>query len=213
VYVSVAEAGDHVERSAVIFDLDGTLTRPILDFDAMRAEIGGVTGPILEAMASMSDDARRRAEGILARHELLAAQRSQLYDGAVDLVDRLRRHGFGVAILTRNSRRCTRLVLAMHGLKVDALRTREDGAVKPSAEPVLALCRQLGAAPGRSWMVGDYHFDILSGAAAGTRTILMIGEAEAPAFAVEADFVVRRLGDVWPIVTDAATNETCMPTI
>jgi len=29
---------------AVIFDLDGTLTEPLLDFDAMRAEIGLAPG-------------------------------------------------------------------------------------------------------------------------------------------------------------------------
>ena len=37
-------------RSAVIFDLDGTITRPFLDFDAIRREMGLPHGlPILEA--------------------------------------------------------------------------------------------------------------------------------------------------------------------
>ena len=36
--------------AAAIFDLDGTLTRPVLDFNAIRREIGDVEGPLLEAM-------------------------------------------------------------------------------------------------------------------------------------------------------------------
>ena len=36
-------------RSVVIFDLDGTITEPYLDFDTIRAKVG-VEGPILEAM-------------------------------------------------------------------------------------------------------------------------------------------------------------------
>ncbi len=199
-------------RSAVIFDLDGTLTRPILDFDAIRAEIGGISGPILEALTHLSEHDRRRAETILDRHELLAAERCELYEGAAELIRQLRAAGYAVAVLTRNSRRCAQLVVDRGGLAIDALRTREDGAVKPSAEPVLALCRALNATPGRSWMVGDFHFDILSGRAAGTRTILMIGDGPAPAYADEADFVVRRLPEVWPLVANAAKTDPCTPT-
>jgi len=37
---------------AVIFDLDGTITRPYFDFDAIREEMGldRNSGPVLEAM-------------------------------------------------------------------------------------------------------------------------------------------------------------------
>ena len=44
---------------AVIFDLDGTLTEPVLDFDAMRAEIGLTGGTILEQLEQL--DAPRRS--------------------------------------------------------------------------------------------------------------------------------------------------------
>ena len=45
---------------AVIFDMDGTLTKPCLDFDAIRAEMGLSGEPILEAMARMTPDERAR---------------------------------------------------------------------------------------------------------------------------------------------------------
>ncbi|MCO6435818.1 MAG: HAD-IA family hydrolase [Phycisphaerae bacterium] len=185
--------------SAVIFDLDGTLTRPILDFDLIRAELG-VTGPILEALEHLDTDARRHAELVLDRHERDAAERAELYEHALEIVAECRAAGHPVAILTRNTRACAELVLRRFEIEIDALRTREDGAVKPSPEPVLSLCRQLSADPHQSWLIGDFHFDILSGKSAGTRTVLMIGDAPPPAFAEEADFVIRCLSELRAIL-------------
>ena len=42
---------------------------------------------------------------------------------------------------------------------------------------VKILNEELCADPRRSWMIGDYLFDILSGKAAGTKTVLMAGDA------------------------------------
>ena len=52
---------------AVIFDLDGTITEPFFDFDAIREEIGMSrdAGPILEAMQKMPLGERKGAEQIL----------------------------------------------------------------------------------------------------------------------------------------------------
>ena len=80
------------------------------------------------------------------------------------------------------------------------MRTRDDGAIKPSAEPLLSLCRELEAAPHESWMVGDYLFDIQSGRAAGTKTVLMTGDRQRPDFADQAHHVIARLVDLLPIV-------------
>jgi len=190
-----------MERSAVIFDLDGTLTRPHLDFDAIRAEIGIAAGPILEAMEAMTPSDRNRAERIVERHEVEAASNSQLYQGTRETLVTLRERDFPIAILTRNSRSNVDFVLNKHALVVDAIRTREDGAIKPSPEPVLSICKELCADPRRSWMVGDFLFDILSGKSAGTRTVLMIGDDEPPEYAAQADFVIRRLGELIPLVT------------
>lgn len=186
-------------NSAVIFDLDGTLTQPILDFDAIRAELG-ITGTILEAMEHMTPQTRRHAEAVLDRHERDAAERAVPFDGAAQVVAACRAAGHPVAVLTRNSRPCAELVLRRFEIVVDALRTREDGEVKPSPEPVLALCRQLAADPRRSWMVGDFLFDIISGRSAGAKTVLMIGDTQAPEFADQADFVIARLCELHAIL-------------
>ncbi len=76
----------------VIFDMDGTLTRPCLDFDRIREEIG-VSEPILEAMQSMSQADLARSEAILERHEALAAANSELQPGAAEVVAAIRSDG------------------------------------------------------------------------------------------------------------------------
>lgn len=188
-----------MNQSAVIFDLDGTITKPNLDFDAVRSEIG-IQGPILEAMADMDPVARRRAEEVLLRHEREAAEDATLQDQAVEVIDACRKAGYSVAILTRNARPAVQIVLDKFAIRVDALRTREDGAIKPSPEPILALCEELGVNPTQSWMVGDFLFDIQSGRAAGARTVLMIGDQALPAFSDQADFVIRKLSQLLPLL-------------
>lgn len=187
-------------RSAVIFDFDGTITEPFLDFNTIRAEIGIPPGPVLEALETMDDADRRRAEAILKRHEWEAARSASLQEGAVDVLASLRAKGHPIAILTRNARATVDYVLNTFGIVVDAVRTREDGAIKPSPEPVLAICEELSAEPLRSWVVGDYLFDILSGRSAGTRTVLMVGDRPLPEFADQADHVIRRLSELPPII-------------
>jgi HAD superfamily hydrolase (TIGR01509 family) len=189
-----------VGKSAVIFDLDGTLTRPQLDFDAIRKEIGLPAGPILESIAELDAAGAQRAMGILERHEWHAAENAVLHDGAVEVVSACHGQGHGVGLLTRNSRLVVDHFIEVHGFAFDAIRTRDDGAIKPSPAPVLSICSELGAEPRRSFMVGDFLFDILSGSAAGAKTILMVGDDPEPEFAGRADYVIQRLEELLAIV-------------
>ena len=190
-------------RGAVIFDLDGTITRPVLDFDAIRSELGLTGGPVLEAVDAMEPADREQALKVLERHERWAAENSTLQPGAVEMLGELRRLGHPVAILTRNARRWTRVVLEKHGLTVDAVRCREDGAIKPSSIPILDLCQELGAPVERSWMVGDHSIDIQAGRAGGVRTVLLVADRERPACADDADHVVSGLEEILPLVLQA----------
>jgi HAD superfamily hydrolase (TIGR01509 family) len=160
---------------AVIFDLDGTLTEPLLDFDAMRAEIGLPPGPILEQLAGADAETRARAEEILRRHELHAIARATLADGCAELLARLAVLGIPAAILTRNVREAVDTFARAFGFAFAAVYTREDGPHKPSPAGVLALCEKMGAAPADTLVVGDYKFDILAGRAAGCSTALVLG--------------------------------------
>lgn len=182
-----------VTRGMIIFDLDGTLTVPVLDFDAIRAEIGLPPGPILEAVERLDQSERMRALAILETHERAAARDAILQEGAAEALARLRGTGLPIAILTRNARDRAEEVIARFDLRIDALRTRDDGVIKPSPEPIFELCKATGTDPRKSWMIGDHLFDIRSGASAGCTTVLMVGDTEPPGYASEADHVITRL--------------------
>ena len=188
------------DPQAVIFDMDGTLTRPALDFDRIRTEIG-VDEPILEAIARLSPADRVRAETILERHEAVAAAGSELQPGAAEVVAAIQAGGLPVVLMTRNSRRSVEALMERHDLTFDMVRTREDGPSKPSPEPILAICRVLDVDPQSAWTIGDYHYDILCGAAAGAVTVLLLdAAAERPKWADEADHVIHELSQLLPLL-------------
>lgn len=188
----------------VIFDLDGTLTVPMLDFDAIRAEIGLPPGPILESLAGLADGPRAQALKVLERHERAAAEHAILHNGAAATLHTIRERRYPIAVLTRNARRWTELVIARHSLTVDALRTRDDGVIKPSPEPIHALCRETQCDPSASWMVGDHLFDLQSGRSAGCRTVLMIGDRPPPEYANQADHLITDLAELLDLLPTTA---------
>jgi HAD superfamily hydrolase (TIGR01509 family) len=181
---------------AVIFDMDGTLTRPLLDFAAIRADIGlAADDPILETMARMTPGARRRAEAVLRRHEDAAARESELNDGAAELLTRLAGQKVPLGLLTRNTRRSVRFICRKHGLAFDAVVTRHDAAPKPSPEGVLKLCAALAVAPAEACVVGDYAFDVDSGRAAGCGTVAVL-HGRRPTWAERAEVRVDSLTEL-----------------
>src|SRR5437016_3463277 len=96
--------------------MDGTLTQELLDFDAIRAEIGLGAGGILEQIAHMNTVDRARAEEILHRHEMTAADACELQPRAMETLAELKRRGITTALLTRNSGACAERILGRHGL-------------------------------------------------------------------------------------------------
>src|SRR5438552_3035248 len=63
---------------AMLFDMDGTLTAPFLDFDLIKAEMGIGDQPILEALGKLDNPNRQAAESVLHRHEQRCAAECKL---------------------------------------------------------------------------------------------------------------------------------------
>lgn len=188
---------------AILFDMDGTLTQPMLDFPRIKAEMGIGHRPILEALSTMTADARDAAERILHRHEIEASEQSILNDGCHDLLQWLAHRSIRTAIVTRNSLRSAATVLARHGLSFAAVITRDDGLYKPDPAPLRLACERLGVKVNQAWMVGDGQYDIEAGNAAGMRTIWISHGQERP-FAAEPADAIDRLCDLRPLVEQAA---------
>ncbi|MHC4961223.1 MAG: HAD family hydrolase [Planctomycetota bacterium] len=189
---------------AVIFDLDGTLTQPILDFDTIRTEMDlpPESLDILAAMAAMPPAQQEQAHSILARHESHAAQNSRLNDGVTELLSELRRRKIPIGLLTRNTRENTLYVTHRHQLCLDAIVARQDGPAKPDAYGVLELCRQFNSTPAETIVVGDFLHDLLSAQNAGAISVLIKTHPKADHYEAHADYSISHISELLGVIKE-----------
>jgi len=175
----MGESQQLIRPRALLLDMDGTLTRPLLDFARIRADIGIAPGrPILETIADMDTPRRLEATAILERHEETAARESTLNDGAIEILAWARQRQIGTALITRNSRQSVTTVLFRHGLRLNCVLAREDGPIKPDPQPLLTACDRLGVMPKTAWMIGDGLHDIEAANAAQIRSVWISHRSE-----------------------------------
>jgi HAD superfamily hydrolase (TIGR01509 family) len=193
---------------ALLFDMDGTLTEPALDYPAIKAAMGiPLARPILEALAAMTPEQRTAAEEILHEYEDRAATASKLNPGCDRLIEWIAGRRFKTALITRNSRKSVASVLARHGLSFDLLLTREcaNGKYKPDPTPLLMACEQLVVAPDEAWMIGDSFHDVNAGVAAGIKTV-WLSHGQPRTFENEPWREVRDLGELLGLLQRAACD-------
>ncbi len=191
---------DWSRRTVWLFDLDGTLTVPVHDFQYARRVLEiGPQEDILTALARRPPAARAAAEDWLRQWELELAAQAQLQPDAEQLLAHLRGTGCRLGVLTRNTRSVALRTLDAIGLRsmLDdaAILGRDSARPKPHPEGIQMLLRHFGASPEESVMVGDYLYDVHAGRAAGTATVLVCRHGE-DGWEGEADLVVDR---IWPL--------------
>jgi HAD superfamily hydrolase (TIGR01509 family) len=187
---------------AVIFDLDGTITEPYLNFDKIREEIGlaADAGPLLEAMEMMNPAERKKTEEILYKYEQAAIEHSTLNKGASETLKQLRQMKIHIGVLTRNTRSNASAVAKKHNIKFDAIVDRDDGPVKPDPFGVKRLCEHFKVNPQQTLVVGDYLFDLQCAKAAGAIAILMKNSEKSEQFPRFADFTIDSLTEIIDII-------------
>lgn len=181
----------------VIFDMDGTITRPYLDFPRIRAALG-LPEPLLESLQALPPGpARDRAFGLLEGFEREAALASELSAGAAEVLEELPRRGIAVALVTRNSRASVATVLEKHRLRFSTTVAREDAPAKPRPEPLWMICSRLAVDPADALMVGDHALDVQAGRNARMRAALVVhGRPPADLDAIAPDHVLDSLADL-----------------
>jgi HAD superfamily hydrolase (TIGR01509 family) len=191
---------DLVKRKHWIFDMDGTLTVAVHDFDAIRDALGLPQGrPILEQLAEMPADDAEPLRLRLDEIERELAQRAQAQAGAHELLTALKENGVELGILTRNSHDNALETFRVCGLagffKSECVMGRESCEVKPSADGIRKLLAVWNASPDDTVMVGDFLFDLLAGREAGTATVYVDPNGRFQ-YADKADVCVR---DLWEL--------------
>ncbi len=176
----------------VIFDMDGTLTLPVIDFALMRARLGIPEGDMLAAIRSWPPDKQAWAFAEVEALEEEASRQLKLQPGAEALMQALDRRGLPKAILTRNTEKSVLHLQRFLHSRFSVIVTRDFPTCKPDPAPALHICREWKLDPARVLLVGDYRDDILCGKRAGNLTCLLLNGRNA-AFAELADFTVESL--------------------
>ncbi|MDZ7695966.1 MAG: HAD family hydrolase [Deltaproteobacteria bacterium] len=167
------------DLKGVLFDFDGTLTRPgTLDFPAIKRALGcPPERPILEYIGQHPPGQRASLVAVLDKHEMQAAACARPNGGAESCLRTLKEGGVLVGILTRNSlqsvRKSFQAFQTTTPLDFATIVTREDAAPKPHPEGVWIAARAMHIPPERLVVIGDYRFDIIAGKRAGAKTILL----------------------------------------
>jgi len=134
----------------VIFDLDGTLGRFDIDYDAIKKELGEFFSkygrvssfkPLVPEIRKLTSELKdekilEHAFKIIDKYEEKSIMKSSVVEPARKLYEECLRKGTDVVILTRNSRRMVDLFLEKHGFRPpDLICSREDSVLlKPSPE-------------------------------------------------------------------------------
>ena len=189
---------------AVLFDFDGTLTKPeALDFGELRRLLSCPAGqPILEHIEALQSETERQdAWRILDAFELAAARASEPNDGAEDLVHCLKDAGIGLGILSRNSRasvlEAMKRFTSVGQRDFSVLISRESpGRPKPHPDGVQLAARELALPTSEILMVGDFIFDIQAGQSAGAATAYLTNRRPLPDMPVKPDYVIHSLGEL-----------------
>jgi HAD superfamily hydrolase (TIGR01662 family) len=109
------------------------------------------------------------------------ADRFELYDDVLPVLEELRRHDLRLALLSNTARDLNAFV-AHHGLDVDVtLTSRVHGKTKPHESIFRALLDRLGVDPAQAAMVGDdLHDDVEGARAVGMQAWLVDREERFP---------------------------------
>ncbi|MCC4600860.1 HAD family hydrolase [Xanthomonas melonis] len=161
-----------------VFDMDGTLTRPVHDFALIRRELDiPPEHDILHHLAALPAAQSRAKHAWLLEHERALAEAAQPAAGALELVRALQGDGCRLGLLTRNARELAQVTLRAIGVgdafAWDDIVGRDEAAPKPAPDGLQYFQRRWNVPAAALVMVGDHRNDLACGRAAGTATVLV----------------------------------------
>ncbi|XP_057489628.1 haloacid dehalogenase-like hydrolase domain-containing protein At2g33255 isoform X2 [Actinidia eriantha] len=209
--------GRKARLRGVVFDMDGTLTVPVIDFQAMyRAVLGEddyltikASNPsgidILYHIENWSPEKQQRAYEIIADFERQGLDRLQIMPGASELCGFLESTNIR-GLITRNVKAAVDLFHSRFGMTFAPALSREFRPYKPDPAPLLHICSIWEVPPNEVMMIGDsLKDDVACGKRAGAFTCLLdeTGRYDSPEFAnveFKPDYKVSSLAEVYSLL-------------
>ncbi len=159
---------------AIIFDMDGTLTVPYINWQDLRAKIECPPDKnIIEYINSLPPDRAQHANQILLSTEREAAEQAAMNEGATELVQTLKDRGLKLALVTNNHHEAMHIILQRYGLTFDTTLSRDDGVLKPAPDLIIKALDILNVHPHEAIGIGDSQYDILACTASNVRCIYL----------------------------------------
>jgi len=171
----------------IVFDMDGTLTVPCIDFRLMYRRVLGDDHPgvvnnspidILHEISTWSSENQVQAFAIITEMEKDAQEKLQIMPGAQEVSSLLDARGIRRGLITRNVKESVDYFHSRFGLpSFRPALSREFTPYKPSPAPLLHICDVWGIRPSEVMMVGDSAADdVVCGNRAGAWTCLLDGQ-------------------------------------
>ncbi|MBP8645431.1 MAG: HAD family hydrolase [Syntrophobacteraceae bacterium] len=189
---------DQINRNgrirSIVFDFDGTLAEPLLDFSLMTDNLRSLARrylpdvlhppllPVLEWLKQLAvkiaerdgnaaDEFHRKADHMILEMEMEAARRGNLFPFTRPLLAELKHRKLPTAIITRNCNSAVRLVFPDLDEFCRVFLARDHVPhVKPHPDHLLRALHAMGVRTESALMVGDHPMDIQTGRNAGVLT-------------------------------------------
>jgi haloacid dehalogenase superfamily, subfamily IA, variant 3 with third motif having DD or ED/haloacid dehalogenase superfamily, subfamily IA, variant 1 with third motif having Dx(3-4)D or Dx(3-4)E len=165
-----------LKRKYWIFDLDGTLTIAVHDFNAIREELGIPEGqPIIKTLESLPlKESHNKKKKLQEIEEKLALNASPA-PGVKKLLETLNSQNYFFGILTLNTRENAWTTLKVLGLSEyfskESVIGRWCAEPKPSPNGIKKLLNHWNVNANEALIVGDYIYDLQVGRAAEIATV------------------------------------------
>ncbi|XP_057547271.1 haloacid dehalogenase-like hydrolase domain-containing protein At2g33255 isoform X2 [Amaranthus tricolor] len=203
-----------IKLRGVVFDMDGTLTVPVIDFPAMYKAVLGEEQyltiksqnpsgiDILHHIESWNPNEQQKAYQIIADFERQGLDRLQIMPGATELCGFLDSKKIRKGLITRNVKDSVDIFHLRFGMTFSPALSREFRPCKPDPAPLLHICSTWDVQPDEVIMIGDsLKDDVVCGKRAGAYTCLLDenGRYDSPEFASvehQPDFKVSSLTEV-----------------
>ncbi|KAF5465823.1 hypothetical protein F2P56_015793 [Juglans regia] len=217
---TIATSTPRARLKGIVFDMDGTLTVPAIDFAAMyKAVLGGdeyrrikAESPsgidILHHIENWSPDKQQKAYETIADFERRGLDRLQIMPGAAELCGFLDSKQLRRGLITRNVKESVDLFHKRFGITFCPALSREFRPYKPDPAPLLHICSVWEVLPNEVMMVGDsLKDDVACGKQAGAFTCLLdeTGRYDSPVYAnvdLKPDFKVSSLNEVYSLLNE-----------
>ena len=189
-----------LKRKYWIFDLDGTLTVAVHNFNAIRKELGIPAGlPIIKTIESLPENESLPLQNKLHEIEEKLARNASPAQGVKTLLETLQRLDYSVGILTLNTRENAWFTLEALGLakffNEEFVIGRWCAEPKPSPKGIQKMLEQWEITANDALMVGDYLYDLQVGRAAEIATV-HVDPSGAFAWPELADIQVNSLNEL-----------------